>query len=721
MKDSPVRDTAVRLAAALQHAFPSAPPIDTGDNQEIGALELLLLAPNDLRAFIEDRYAGHALRVRVTGTLDRRLVLVETGGGWWTLADLSGQPHAGRAWPAWTCSRLLIEKPDSWLSAAVLDECAVERLSKPDVLLAALYHPENFPLPRFPLGISDVARAARATLTGTVGLVDMQLGTTLEDLLKQVTTAPPDILGISATFGQHDLLEELLDAAYALPEPPLVIAGGSLVARNERLLLATYPKLLIARSAGEPTMRGLLAYWHGEIPLTDIPGLGYNGAPRGGGLGIAARRTAKLRAAPAGADILPELDLLRLTLVLHGVAQLEMSRGCTNTCSFCPRGHKGVWNGPDPLAGCWILAWIRRVFDEFPQISWTAYLVDEEIIGRGEQVVARILALAAAFHRAGFRWESSCRIDQVTHPEMDETWHIERVAMWRTLQDLGLRRMLFGVESGVDSILERFNKENTAAQNAVAIRTLSALGVPTRYTYITFDPLMTLEELKQTYAFQGRTDLLLRPQRGLAAADLVAGVRDEAWVAEHTTGRPLHTGISYMLVSIECLVGAAYTRMAAAENLTGAEEPLMGRVACRYRDWRIGVASSWAQRWVDRHFALDYTFKSLEKVLDGAPRHAVRQARIVLKDAAYQVLGDMISAIEQHGLDQPEQERELVARIEAALEERAGSLRGQMASTVQEVTTYLTGEHAATLAREYRRWEAAAGWELINAADSCAD
>ncbi|MDV9187774.1 hypothetical protein R6L23_06030 [Streptomyces sp. SR27] len=172
---------------------------------------------------------------------------------------------------------------------------------------------------------------------------------------------------------------------------------------------------------------------------------------------------------------------------------------------------------------------------------------------------------------------------------------------------------------------------------------------------------------------------------------------------------------------MESLIGAAYTRMAAAEGPTGAEEPLMGRVACRYLDWRIGVASNWAQRWVDRHFSLDYTFKSLEKVLDDAPRHAVRQARVVLKDAAYQVLGDLIAAIEHHDLEQPEQEQVLASRIEAALEERARSLRGQMASTVREVTTCLTGEHAATLARVYSRWEAASGWELINAGDSCAD
>ncbi|MER6687332.1 hypothetical protein [Streptomyces olivaceoviridis] len=276
------------------------------------------------------------------------------------------------------------------------------------------------------------------------------------------------------------------------------------------------------------------------------------------------------------------------------------------------------------------------------------------------------------------------------------------------------------MESGVGSILTRFNKETTTEQNALAIRTLSALRVPTRYTYITFDPVLTLDELKATHAFQGRTDLLLRPQPELDARDIVRGVRDEDWVAEHTTGRPLHTGISYMLVSMECLIGAAYTRQATAAGLTGQPEPLVGRLACPYRDWRIGVASSWAQRWVDRHFALDYTLKSLEKVLDGAARHAVRQARVVLKDAAHQVLGDMIAAIEAYDLERPGQKEALSAWIEAALAERAGMLRGQMATTVTEVGRHLPGDHAATLVREHGRWASARGRELINAGESCA-
>lgn len=472
----------------------------------------LSIAPESLRAALADR---HTARVHVTGTLERRLVFLEREDGQWAVADLSGQPHDTRTWPAWTDGHLQLDTGRSWLSLAKLDEHIVYRFSRPQVLLAALYHPENFPLPRFPLGISDVARAARSTLLGTVSLADMQLGVVLDDLLTRVREDTPDILGVSATFGQHDLLIELLDAAYALDAPPTVIVGGSLTARNEGLLLGRYPDLLVARAGGEETMEALLGHWHGDLKRDQIPALGFNGVARGGGIAIGRRHTAKQVARDASADIFPELDLLPATFEYHGVAQLEASRGCTNFCSFCPRGHKGTWSGGAPDRLPWMLGEIRRVFDRYPEVARVLYLVDEEFIGAGPDAVERALSVAGVLKAAGFAWESSCRIDQVVHRGHDRAWHVERAQMWRTLvREQGLRRMLFGVESGVDSILSRFNKETTAEQNALAIRTLSVLGVPTRYTYITFDPLMTLAELKATHAFQGRDDLLLRPSPG---------------------------------------------------------------------------------------------------------------------------------------------------------------------------------------------------------------
>jgi hypothetical protein len=704
-----VRAEAMRLAETVRYA---------ADIDLATVDDTVLVEPQRLRKLLEARMAGSARRVRVAGALDRRLVCVERLDGWWVAADLSGQPHQTRAWPSWASGHLELADPRSWLSLAILDEQAVYRLSRPGVLLAALYHPEYFPLPRFPLGISDVARAARSTLMGTVCLADMQLGVTLADLIRLVRIGSTDILGISATFGQHDLMTGLLDAACALPRPPLIVAGGSLTARNEGLLLDRYPRLLIARGGGEATIEGLLAHWHGDIALDQVPGLGFNGVPRGGGLAITWRRTARPVARDATADIFPELDLLPATFEHHGVAQMETSRGCTNFCSFCPRSHKGTWSGAAPERLPQMLKQMRRVFDHYPEISRTVYLVDEEFIGRDADAGDRALEVAHVVHEAGFGWESNCRVDQVVRLDQGPGWHAGRAEMWRTLVRRGLRRMLFGVESGVDSILDRFSKETTEQQNALAIRTLSALGVPTRFTYITFDHLMTLEELTASYAWQGRTDLLLRPLPHLTAGQIVRGVRDEAFAAEAAAGQPLHTAISYLLVSMECLIGAAYTRKVQTAGLAGTIRPSMGRVDARFADWRIGIASHWAQLWVDRNFALDYTLKSLEKILDGPPRHTIRQARVVLKDAAYTVLGEMITAIGTAPAACAAGSQ-LNAQIGAVLDAEIGLLRARMDDAVREAAASLPAGHAGMLCREHERWQSADGWRPINAADPC--
>jgi radical SAM superfamily enzyme YgiQ (UPF0313 family) len=705
-------------AARLATAPAAGPELARGS---LDGAARLLAEPTRLRDRLAADLGDRVRRVVVSGTLDRRLLLLQRLDDRWALAELSGQPLGTRDWPAWSQGHLSVDRPGSWLSPADVDEEMVHRLMRPRVLLVALYHPEHFPLPRFPLGISDVARAARATLLGEVELMDMQLGTTLEDVLDRVRTWSPDILGVSATFGQHDLFLRLLDQVNDLPAPPLVVAGGSLTARNERVLLERYPSLLVARAAGESTMQDLLAHWHGLLDRDQVRGVGFLGGPRGEGV-LSISRTYRHTSTVANrlqTDILPELDLLDRTFEHRGVAQLESSRGCTNYCSFCPRSHKGNWSGSSPEAFRWILREMDSVFARHPDISRTVYLVDEEFIGRGEDAVPRALAMAEVLHRTGFRWETSCRVDQVTRFDQDRSWHVERAAMWRTLVGRGLRRCLFGVESGVDSILERFNKETTAEQNAVAIRTLSALGVPTRFTYITFDHLMTEDELRASHRYQGRTDLILRPLPHLPVEEIVDGVLDPGFVAEHAAGRPFHSAISYMLVSMECLIGAAFTKRVEAAGLTGALRPSMGRVDARFADWRIGLCSEWAQLWVDRNFAFDYTLKSLEKILDGRPRELVRGARVVLKDAAYVVLGRMLGLVADFAGATPEHAGAMDGGLRGMAQEELERLRDRMGPAVREVLGGLEEGHAVILRRELGRWLAADGWTLINAADPC--
>jgi hypothetical protein len=659
-------------------------------------------------------------RFSLTGPLERRILFAEcpSGNGDWMVADLSGQPHATRSWPYWVRESVIVHHPEGWLSAATLAQDAPWRLDRPRILLTALYHPEWFPLPRFSLAISDLARAARMTLSGRVDLMDMQLGVTAEEIIVAVRDQAPDIVGVSATFGQHDLTICLLDRLHALPHSPLIIAGGSLTARNEALLLDRYPKLLVARGAGEPTIADLIAHWHGDLPLDQVRGIGYTGAPRGTGTYSITRRKTPTQPNRVRTDFLPELDLLDQTFACKGVAQLEASRGCTSACSFCPRGHKGTWASAGPEQFTAILTALRRVFDRHPEIARVLYLVDEEFIGRDADAVGRARAIAGALHGAGFAWESSCRIDQVARPDQNRDWHIERAHMWRELVALGLRRMLFGVESGVTSVLARFNKETTSEQNILAIRTLSALGVPTRFTYITFDHLMSVSELAATHAFQARTDLLLRPMPELPAAELVDGVRDPEFVTAHATGRPFYTAVSYMLVSMECLIGAAYTRAAHAAGLTGALRPSLGRIDADFADWRIGACSQHAQMWIDRNFALDYTLKSLEKILDGQPQHLLHHARVVIKDAAFALLDRMLTLICSYEAGEAHL-GPFTSELRQILDEELAQLTGTLSRAIPATLSALPEDAITVLLREHDRWKRADGWQLINAADPC--
>ncbi|WP_198037079.1 radical SAM protein [Nocardia sp. BMG51109] len=656
----------------------------------------------------------------MAGTLERRLLLIEREDRSWTVADLSGQPHRSRVWPEWTHGHLVITDPDVWLTTATVTDYGRHRLTRPRLLLAALYHPEYFPLPRFSLAISDLARAARASLLGEVELMDMQLGATVEDILDRIR-AGVDVLGVSMTFGQHDLATRVLDEVTAMASPPMVLAGGSLAVRNERLLLDRYPDLLVARGAGEATIADVMACWHGDLDIDQVRGIGYRGAARGEGtlmIGSRPRHTATV-GNRTQTDMWPELDLLGPTFERKGVAQLESSRGCTSSCSFCPRGHKGHWAGAAPQALPWILREMGAVFDRHPEVTRTVYLVDEEFVGRDADAVSRALAVADTLAQQGFRWETSCRVDQAVRLDCDRGWHIDRGHMWRGLVERGLRRCLFGVESGVDSVLERFHKDTTGRQNALAIRTLTALGVPPRFTYITFDHLMDEDELRATVAFQGRTDLLLHAQPQLSVAEIIDGVRNEEWVATHATGEPFHTAISYMLVGMECLIGAAYTRKVHAAGLTGDPDPSMGRVAARYADWRIGVLARWGQLWIDRNFALDYLAKSLEKILDRdtRPYHLVRRIRRVLKHAAYQLLGSMIDLLERIGInDEP---RALELECAEIADTLIAGLREEMARGLADVLPALSAEHRELLDREHRRWANTSTWTLINSADPC--
>lgn len=665
----------------------------------------LVVEPLRLKAELET-LVGEDTWVHVAGPVENRSVFLGLGSLEGRIASL-GAPLAQVARRRRLNVDIIPDELDGRLGTFRLTKEQRNRLTRPRVLIAALYHPENFPLPRFPLGISDLARALRDEWLGETMLLDMQLGETVESIVSKARHYRPEVIGVSATFGQYDLLDQLLSELHGLEIAPIIAIGGSLSVLVGDELLRKGKVDFVATGAGELTMVGLANHALGEITCTEIPDAAY--WDEAASKLVRTGRT-RNKAVPS---MVPELDLLPATLDFSGVMQLESSRGCSYACSFCPREHKGMWAGESAEALTTILPSISAIFQRYPNVDRRIFLVDEEFVGYQEEELAlgRCVAVSSQLASYGFRFETSSRIDQVYRPRRDKAWHLNRMRFWQELTKIGLERCLFGVESGVDSILERFNKKTLGQQNVRALRLVSLLAVPVRCTYITFDPLMTLDELGKTLAFLGRTDLLLRPFSGKEDDQNLSRIYDiacdDTLSSERDQGIPFYHCVSYMGVSMEALIGSKYLQAVEDAGLAGEFNPLMGRREASYRDPRIGRLSELSQYWVDRNFSLDYALKSLEKCTSPESRRAIRDLRVALKESCFTFINMGYCAI-RDGVDG--------WFGEDALERELETLKQRLDPLIQRASATLPEKYLGILERSHNEWRERTGWRLINGA-----
>lgn len=683
-----------------------------GANEAAQAVDLALacfLRPNEMITTLETFLVPLGLWCHVTGSVEDRVVLVgeePLSGHLLSFGVSVTELHSKHS------SKLTLSPISDFVSSFSLTHAQKHRLVRPRVSIIALYHPENFPLPRFALGISDIARSLRSDFAGITELHDMQLGVPIEQIVEKVKSFSPDIVGLSATFGQHDVLVHALSLLrQSCDTTPLIVVGGSLGSLNRDVLLREYSVDFVSTGAGEGTMRGIARYWHGMLDAMDIPDVSFLERTQSSQPIKTAKTNNRVQE-----DIMPELDLARETLNSGGVMQLESSRGCSYACSFCPREHKGIWAGEDAAALTMLIPELDDLYAQFPHIDRRIFLVDEEFVGYqpDDQSLTRCLKFAETMKKYGFRFETSSRIDQVARRNRDAAWHLRRMEFWRGLKNNGLSRCLFGVESGVDSILERFNKKITSRQSAIALRILTALQIPIRCTYITFDPLMTLDELKNNYSFLGRKDIVLRDLRNFENDEIFRIATDDSHSGEVQSGLPFYSLISYMLVSMECLTGSPYLAEVEKRGIAGKLNPLMGRREVHYLDGRIGALSEASQRWIDRNFSLDYTLKSIEKVMPDDTRAPIREARIALKDSAYALLGAGLRAIEASGAEADVPTGEFEVFDEDDLDRRFSELIATIDPLVDAARQGIGREFADRLDVEYRRWKLKDGWILIN-------
>jgi len=626
------------------------------------------------------------------------------------------------------------------------NEILTNRLKIPKVVLINPSVKEIFPTPRLALCVSSLAAYLRKYQKADVRILDMQIGLTEDEIINRIKNICPDIIGISISFGQMPLGERILERIFSeivAERETIVIAGNVISAFGYERFLEKFPNLLICYSEGEKTMVDLVDYINGNknCILDEVSGITYieNGKIR--------------KSSIVEVDMddlpLPAMDTLEGLIKNKGALTMEISRNCYHrACSFCPRTHKpGKWKGMSPQLVLKQLKHYKMIFDHF-DIENRIFMADEEFVGcMGDGKEAeRITKIANEVIEKGLNlsFDQNTRIDQIYNPNKDKKWHVERMNMLLSCKNAGLDRLLVGIESGSDTVLKRFNKNITANQSVTALRILSALEVGIRITFITFDHLMNFKELKENVLFLERDDVFLQPVNlsKIACDELFGSIHDDQYIRKNSLRQPLYENVAYMLVNLEVLMNSHYIALLANAEIkynkklfiTNTPDYNMARYKVCYLDESIGAIANGCQKWIDRHFALDYCLKGMYKVTNKKEREYVFKFRARYRKFSFLLLKSLVWIFDPHNTISLEKNlsdiEDIIINLERIKQKKLGSTNDQiiieildlynekMKLLILEIESLLNTDEIQDenfqLREAINQWRVKKEWNLIN-------
>jgi len=289
-------------------------------------------------------------------------------------------------------------------------------------------------------------------------------------------------LGVTVLTGKPlgDALRVTRAVKAARPSCPVVWGGWH---------PSLFPEETLVEAGVDATVQG-----QGEITFVEILERLEGGSPLDGVLGCTSRRGVEVVAnAPrATADVngFPPVDYGLIDLERYferkGRRQLDYvtSQGCRFRCTFCadPTVYRRAWFGLDPeRVGSELERLYRR--HRFDDVGFQ----DETFFTQEK----RVAAIASEFRRRGlgFRWMATLRADQGARLE-------EKVLA--ECREAGLRRVMVGLESGSQPMLDWMRKDVSLDQVFVTAEKCRRLGIGVLFNLIVGFPHEPPESVEQT-------------------------------------------------------------------------------------------------------------------------------------------------------------------------------------------------------------------------------
>lgn len=283
---------------------------------------------------------------------------------------------------------------------------------------------------------------------------------------------------------RSDWLKEMSDV---LEGSILVGVCGKATTEAAEFIIANMPNIdFVIKGEPEYTVRDIIAAYP-DIVYSSIKGLVYRTSDNN--IIYSGKRDAiqDYDSLP-----LPSFSYLKEGYKKYPLCVLRSSRGCHGKCNFC-EGH--IYR-QSHYGNIYRAKSAERIINEIEYVINTfgyrvfAFADDNFLVdNKYGKIRAENFAQILLKKKIRIRYTIECRVDNI-----DEN-------LFALLKKSGLQKVFLGIESGVQSVLDRIEKGTTVEQNDTAIKILKSLDIKCEPGYILFDPLTTVKELHENIKF----------------------------------------------------------------------------------------------------------------------------------------------------------------------------------------------------------------------------
>jgi anaerobic magnesium-protoporphyrin IX monomethyl ester cyclase len=380
-----------------------------------------------------------------------------------------------------------------------------EREVRPDVVLVRPRDygavPAGAPV-QDPLGVGCLAAYLRAEGYSVRVLDAHALDLDNNGLVACVTQLNPRLMGLSLhSFADYEHCVAISRGVRTALPSIYCVWGGEHATFHAQNILEQHAEVdAVAMGEGEATLAALLA----ALPYEPRPGeerLGLD-APVAGALARGkndALLDGGFRTSIEDLDSLPapHKDIVEMALSAGKPVSVSVltGRGCTHRCRFCTAhdflrlGGGRVWRRRAP----------NSVVDEIERLAST-YLTNDLV----HPVIQFQDVIFLGTSTASKRWAMQF-VEEMERRRLIVPFYcmsradaiLANRALLPRLVGIGLWSIEMGIESGVDRILKRYDKQNSRDVNSEAIELMRAYGITYDASgFIMFDPSMNVNELR---------------------------------------------------------------------------------------------------------------------------------------------------------------------------------------------------------------------------------